>query len=219
MQLFEQNVDLNELRKYKVFSKNGHLVGSVIDFAFDMNYKLTRFVIGGTIVEELQERLRLKPDDDPVVPISLIDTSEKISDKSFKLLVEEEKLLNKLQKEAFEEGETLFSHIKKTNVVCNDNQKVGNIVDVIVCPDLSLEFIIGENQLVEFMEKIKLMKNYDLLLPSGLIQTREDRKLVIKKSKQELDVVLNNQLVKLQEKDLDTTSEFSKRPLLRLSLL
>ncbi len=194
MPIFGNRIDFNNLRRRNIQDEENEDIGRIIDFVLTKDYQLSKFILGGSKLEEFKERIGLKIDDDPVVSVNLIEEPKEADNySSYKINDKGENLLHKLQEGAIKETELIYSNLSKLPVHSNDGQSVGRIVDAIFCEDSTVCFVIGENPLIEFLEKIGLLGNYDLLLPTSEISEINEKNIIIKKSKEELRVLLNNQ--------------------------
>lgn len=194
MELLGQNIDLAALKDWKVVDKDNKSVGRIIDFAMSKDYKLTKFILGGSLFEEFIERIGIKTDDDPVISLENISGLDK-SKKVLKLDISSNDLPSKLHENAFTKDEMVFSKISKTKVYCKDNTHIGNVVDAIFSEENDVSLILGENSVVEFLERVGLTGNYDLLVPSKYVEKQDETGFYISKSKSDLVVLLDNEEV------------------------
>jgi sporulation protein YlmC with PRC-barrel domain len=194
MSEFNVKTDFGYLKNFKVYDKDDNELGKVIDFTVDRDYKPRNFILGGSFLEELRESLGLKPDDDPVVKISDI-TNISLNDNLIKLRATSEEVCTKLDSSAFEKGEMMFSQICKRSVIASDGSSIGRIVDALFSSNNPVSFVLGDSKFVEFLERIGLASNYDLLIPSKNVMSIDDESVKIDKSREELSVLLNNEAV------------------------
>lgn len=169
----------SNLKEFKVADTNGDIIGQPIDIVFDTTTDvLTKLIIGGSFIEELKERIGLKPDDDPVVSV---DTIESVEEAIIKLNVSKEKLGNKLQKGIFSKEETIFSEVQKFTVEAADGEKLGRFIDAVIHIDNTLSFIIGDSMFREFLERVGFTPDFDLLVPCTQIKqiNPDTRKVVL----------------------------------------
>lgn len=183
--------DFTDLKNRKVFGSNKKEVGRIIDFVLSDKFEVTKLILGGSRIEELRERLGLKPDDDPVLPVEQL--GEPTSDGHYTLDHDGEKLKSKLEEGVILKSEYVFSDLRKRVVRSTDDSSIGKIVDAIFCEDDSICFVLGDSRFVEFLEKIGVAGNYDLLLPANEISSINEGNIVINKTKDELKVILDNQ--------------------------
>ncbi|MCY3410183.1 MAG: hypothetical protein INQ03_00975 [Candidatus Heimdallarchaeota archaeon] len=188
-------IDFTNLKKWKVVDKNGMKAGKVIDFAINKDYNLTKFVLGGSFFEELSEKMKIKPDDDPVVSLADINSVD-VDKKLIKLSISTDDFISKLEKSSFDAGEITFSELSKRRIKGSCGTTIGTPVDALIDIENKTSIIIGENRFIEFMEKIGLTGNYDLLLPSKYVENMNDEIIQISKTKEELKILLNNAEVK-----------------------
>lgn len=215
MEEFRVKIDFSYLKKFKVMDKNNNEVGKVIDFSFNKNYNPTKFILGGSLIEELREDLGLKPDDDPIVPVNLINKID-MNEKKAYLSVDKKELKNKLDREALPPTDKLFSQITKCDVYSKDDQKLGKVVDALFSPNDDVSFVLGDSKFVEFLENVGLLGNYDLLLPSKHItEMNMPNQIKIDQSKHDLTVLLNNE--KIGEKEIETSKSKNLKNITRYS--
>ncbi len=158
----------SDLRKFTVVDRNGSEVGKPIDIVFETDTDvLTKLILGGSFIEELKEKLGFKEDDDPVVPV---ETIKGVDNQIITLNVSKEDLGNKLEKGVFENNELLFSAVSRYTVHASDDEKLGRFIDAIIHVDNSLSFIIGDSMFKEFLEKVGLTPDFDLLVPCTQIK-------------------------------------------------
>ncbi len=201
---------LSELKKYRVIDSNGNEVGNPIDVVFDIKKDLaTKLVLGGSFIEELKEKLGLKPDDDPVVSLTHID---KVQNKIIKLNVTAEDLPNKLETDAISKNEQMFSQIKNFVIVDTEGNEIGRPIDIIIHSDNGISFIIGDSIFQEFLEKIGFTPDFDLLLPFHDVQFIDtpSKKIKIKSKKEHLQTILDGLPLKDAIDRLNTATMASK---------
>ncbi|RMG33659.1 MAG: hypothetical protein D6732_11820 [Methanobacteriota archaeon] len=158
----------SELKKYTVVDNEGVEVGKPIDIVFEIETDvLTKLILGGSFIEEMRERLGLKEDDDPVVSITDI---QKVENQTITLNVSKENLGHKLESGAIAQNELLFSVVSKYTVFASDGEKLGRFIDAVIHVDNSLSFIIGDSMFKEFLERVGLTPDFDLLVPCTQIK-------------------------------------------------
>ena len=146
------NVDLQDLSKMKVYDKENKEAGRIIDFCITEDYRVSKFILGGSRIEEIKERIGLKPDDDPIISMDCIEEVN-LHQKKIRINLSCSELPNKLQENAFTSNETLYSEIKNTMVKSIDGEKIGRVVDALFTEDNDVSFILGDSVLVEFLER------------------------------------------------------------------
>jgi len=161
------STEFRDLHKYEVFDSNNVKIGNIIDIVLRAeDCSMTKIILGGSMLEELKEKFKLKADDDPIVPVDLISRQD---GKKLYLSVSSNELPNKLQEGAIALGESQFSKFKKTPVISKDGEKLGQIIDGILHSDNKVSFILGDSPLTEFAERIGLTPDVDLLVPNQYI--------------------------------------------------
>jgi len=148
---------------------------------------MTKIILGGSMLEELQEKYKLKADDDPIVPVDLISRQD---GKKLYLSVSSDELSNKLQEGAIALGESQFSKFKNTTVVSKDGEKLGRIIERILHSDNKLSFILGDSPLKEFAERIGLTPDVDLLVPNHYIDGYKGESLQLSVGREDLVTTL-----------------------------
>jgi sporulation protein YlmC with PRC-barrel domain len=194
------NIDLQDLSKMKVYDKDDTEAGKIIDFCVTDDYRVSKFILGGSRIEEIKEKIGLKADDDPVISMDCIEEVN-LRENKIRINLSCSELPNKLQENAFTDNETLFSSIRNTMVKSTDGTKIGRVIDALFTEDNDVSFILGDNPFVEFLEKIGLAGNYDLLLPKQYIKQRDENEITIDKSKDQLKSLLDNKEIKYKSFD------------------
>ena len=101
------NIDLQDISKMKIYDKDGVEAGRIIDFCVTDDHRVSKFILGGSRVEEIKERLGMKADDDPVISMDCIEEVN-LEEKKIIINLSCSELPNKLQEDVFESDETLF---------------------------------------------------------------------------------------------------------------
>ncbi|MCH8907745.1 MAG: PRC-barrel domain-containing protein [Candidatus Heimdallarchaeota archaeon] len=185
------NRGFSDIRKVKIIDADNQEIGKPIDFSVNKKYQPVHFVLGGSKWDEFKERWGFKEDDDPIVSIAMLESADEVG--VLRIPAKSSELKNKLQADAFGDNEILFSKLRRLTVHCKDGTKIGRIVDALFHHDNHVDFVIGEGTIIEFLEKIGIMGDFDLLLPIESIQNRDDKIMTIDKSKSELIILLNNE--------------------------
>ncbi|TFG32476.1 PRC-barrel domain containing protein [Candidatus Thorarchaeota archaeon] len=186
------NMKYSEIRKKDVIDSDGEKVGEIIDAIFDMsnnNIELKYFVLGGGIIEELLESLRIRPDIDPVCSI---DDIESISDKIY-LKVNKSSLLKTVDKGVLTESDIKFSKIDKVKIEDSDGYKIGNIIDLWFDNESTMWFLIGGGFFEEILEKIHAQPDCDLIAPAEIIQSVNRDSIIFSQTKFQLESTCFNE--------------------------
>ena len=185
--------ELRDLKHYDVYDSNNEKIGNIIDVVFKTgDCSVTKFVIGGSRFEELKEKLGLKPDDDPIVPLDLV---EKKDGKKIFLSVPASELKNKLQEEAIALDEVIFEKFKGKEVISKDGNMVGRVITGIVHSDNKLNFILGDSPVKEFAERIGLTPDIDILVPNHYVAGYKGEKLMLSVGKEDLITTLGRDIL------------------------
>lgn len=140
----------NGIKNKQIIDSEGKKVGRIIDAVFNDKLELTKFVIGGSRLEEWLENRGLRPDIDPLVPISTIT---KVADK-IHLSVNQDTLKTTIDKEGFAENERKFSQITNYPILDSAKENVGLMKSFCINPDQSIEFVIfGDDLNPRLLEK------------------------------------------------------------------
>ncbi len=180
--------NFSELKKMQVGDSKGHGIGNPIDFAFTKDYKISKFIIGGSMFEELAEKIGLKKDDDPVVSLDLI---KDIKGNKIILKDESKDLPHKLQTSSFSDKESLFSKYRNLPVFTKNGEKVGRVMDAVLHVDNGISFIIGDSAFVEFAEKIGLTPDVDFMFTPKEISKMDSKGIHLNETKEGLQELLN----------------------------
>ena len=180
------NMKYSQIRKKEVIDKNGEKVGFVSDAIFDIsanNIELKHFVLGGGIVEELLESIKVRPDIDPVCSVDHIDS---ISDKVY-LNVTKASLLKTIDSGVLTDSHIKFSQLSKIKIHDSDGFKVGNMTDLWFDKESTMWFLIGGGFFEEVLEKIRAQPDCDLIVPSELIRSISKDAIVFSQTKFQLE--------------------------------
>ncbi|MDH5646020.1 MAG: hypothetical protein OEZ01_08430, partial [Candidatus Heimdallarchaeota archaeon] len=184
------------------------VVGNIIDFVVDKKFTLTKLILGGSFVEELLERIGIKTDDDPVVALDQTEFTFNEEKKLFSINLKGEDLPNKLQKDVISKDEYVFSKLRKKLVICSEGTPLGKVVDALIYKGRNIDLVLGDNPVVEFLENIGIIGDYDLLLQTESIVKIDSDVIKINKTKEDLTVLLKNQeLEKIEIKNYTNVSK------------
>ncbi|MFW9944476.1 MAG: PRC-barrel domain-containing protein [Candidatus Sifarchaeia archaeon] len=179
------------LKDKEVVDSSSKKIGRIGDFTFlfDGELKFSRFMMTGSIWDELLETLNLKPGHNPVFDSSLIkkvDSHIHLNTTSNKLVAAEERSLAS-------ESEIRFSELESLDIIDKDNVKVGRAIDVDFDVDGRASIIAGGGFIEEKLEAIGLKEDVDIIVPSDFITSIEDT-IRLSVSKDELDTTLDGVL-------------------------
>ncbi|MFW9992412.1 MAG: PRC-barrel domain-containing protein [Candidatus Odinarchaeota archaeon] len=184
----------SSLKKKRVVDKDGVTVGkNLIDVVFSPDLgEITHFVVGGGFLEELLEDIKIKKDLDPVFSIENVDG---VYEKEVKLSVNKQSLKSVIEG-GIPEGHYCINDLSKMDVVGSKGSVIGNIIDVAFFDDGSLSFIIGGSAIEELLEKMKVLPDVDLLLPSKNITSIKDGKIFLDLTREMLKTTLKDNVKK-----------------------
>ncbi len=191
------NLKYSELKKKEVVDSNGEHIGEVIDSTFnfsDNRLELKHIILGGGRFEELLEKIRARPDIDPVCNVSDIDS---ISDKVY-LNVDKESLCKTMDKGVFTDSDFLYSDFSKMKIVDADDIKLGNVIDLWFDKASHLWLILGGSFFEELLEKLHAIPDIDLLVPHDDIESIENGVIKLKKTKFQLESTCESEYEKLK---------------------
>lgn len=180
------NLKYSEIKNREVIDVNGEKIGNVNDAIFDIsedNIELRHFVLGGGLVEELLESIKIRPDIDPVVSI---DHIESISDKIY-LNVSKSKLMKTIDSGVLTDSQLKFSQLSKINIHDSDGFKIGNMIDLWFDKESTMWFLIGGGFFEELLEKIRAQPDCDLIVPADLITSVSRDAIVFGQTKFQLE--------------------------------
>jgi sporulation protein YlmC with PRC-barrel domain len=191
------NMKYSELRKKEVVDSKGEHIGEVIDSTFDVSknkLELKHFILGGGRIEELLERIKARPDIDPVCNVSDIDS---ISDKVY-LKVDKDTLCKTLYKGVFSDSELRYSQLSKIKVVDADGIKIGSIIDLWFDTASHLWLVLGGSYFEELLEKLHAVPDIDLLVPQADIVSIDKKTLKLTKTRFQLESTCESEYDKLK---------------------
>jgi len=144
---------------------------------------LTKFVVGGSKIEEFLELIKLKKDIDPVFPVSVI---ERATPGRIKLNIEKDKLKSTyLDEDAIEVNEYKLTSLRKIPVFDNSNEKIGRVVDLKFDGN-SFQLILGDSVVTEWAESVGLTHDVDFLIAPSFINEFEKDKITLTENKVDL---------------------------------
>ncbi|MFW9959817.1 MAG: PRC-barrel domain-containing protein [Candidatus Thorarchaeota archaeon] len=191
------NLKYSEIRKKEVIDSNGEHIGEVIDSAFTFSnnrLELKHIVLGGGRIEELLEKIRARPDIDPICNVSDIDS---ISDKVY-LKVDKDSLCKTMDKGVFTNSDFRYSEISKMKVVDADEIKIGGVIDLWFDTASNLWLVLGGSFFEELLEKLHAIPDIDLLVPQDDIESIKKGVIKLKKTKFQLESTCESEYEKLK---------------------
>ena len=209
--LIDKNFDFffSNLAKFKVVDKNNVVVGRPGDALLnEKDLSIHSFIIFGSMLEERLEDMGFKENIDPIVPINLVE-KEDISKRIYKLKVSKDELKATDNNFTAPMGTIHLIKLKKLSVFDKNNEKIGRVIDIFFQKNGKFQFIIGGSALEEFLEKIKIYPDIDLIVPSDSIAEISVESIKLKVSKIDLKTTLYSDV---GSKDISKTSKPSFIP-------
>ena len=175
----------SHLSQYRVEDKNGKIIGRPGDALFLLkDLSIDSLILFGGLLEEKLEDLHLKENIDPIVPVSVIKTVDQ-KKKKITLNVGREELSATDDNYKAPAGKIQYLKLKKLPIFEKENERIGRVIDIHYRTDGKYSFIVGGSALEEFLEKIRVIPDKDLIVPSTSITEISD-KIAIKLSKIDL---------------------------------
>ena len=186
--LLEQNKEdffFSKLSQFKVEDKNGKNIGKPGDALFSKkDLSINSLILFGGMLEEKLEDLGVKENIDPIVPLSSIASIDKKS-KKIVLKVAKEDLKNTNNSFVAPDGMIQYIKLKRLPIYEKGNEKIGRVIDIHFLKQGSYKFIVGGSALEEFLEKVRIIPDKDLIIPSNAVTEISD-KIQIKLNKNDL---------------------------------
>ncbi|MFW9992410.1 MAG: PRC-barrel domain-containing protein [Candidatus Odinarchaeota archaeon] len=191
-----ESLSFTQLKKKQVVDKDGVTVGkNLIDVVFSPSLVMSHLIAGGGFLEETLEKVRLKDDIDPIFSFKHHIAEIK---KNIKLTVKKDDVPALLKGIGIPEGHVKLSELSKMDVIDKNGVKIGNVIDVAFFKgdDDCMSFVIGGSFLEEFLEKVKLIPDVDILVPSQNITGVKDNKITLDLSREELKTTVQEDNMK-----------------------
>ena len=197
----------SQLSRMRVHDVNGNDVGRVIDFTFTYEankVQIQHLILGDSRFVEFLEKIKLKPDVDPVVPW---DNVEKIGKgtKIITLNVETDELKRTvIDPDAIPSNVIQMADFSAKEIVGTDSKNCGKVIDVLFDSTYGTGLVLGGSWLEELLEDLKLISDVDFILPEEAIEKIEENKVLIKLTKEDLDTTITT-------KYAETFKEYDQR--------
>jgi len=191
------NLKYSDIKKKEVVDSNGEHIGEVIGSTFKISnnrLELKHLILGGGRIEELLEKIKARPDIDPVCNVSDIDS---ISDKVY-LKVDKDSLCKTIDKGVFSDSDLRYSQVAKLKVVDADGIKIGSVIDLWFDKASHLWLVLGGSFFEELLEKIHAVPDIDLLVPQDDIDTIDKKTLKLTKTRFQLESTCESEYEKLK---------------------
>lgn len=144
----------SDIKNCNITDSEGNKIGRLLDAVFKHTIEglhLTKFTIGGSVLEEMMEDMGLKEDIDPVFPVDVI---EGVAPSRIRLNVAQSKLKSTtIHDDAIEPNELKLSTLSKFKILDGKNEHIGNIIDLKFVSDMA-HFIVGDGFMLELMEDV-----------------------------------------------------------------
>ncbi len=184
MKPFYLQRQFSDLEGSEIIDVSGAKIGKVYDFVIDGNYILTKVIVGHSLFEDITEKLRIKPHLHYVIPIDDLNMGE--NENYLELTVPQDVLRKISEDDALHHDERRFSKLKNFKIVDREKETVGRIIDAIVHIDCKLSFILGGSYLEEIEERLGIIPDLDIFLPTNIISGEGDDTLFLRSSKSSL---------------------------------
>lgn len=181
----KQDFFFSKLSQFKVEDKNGKNIGKPGDALFSKkDLSIDSLILFGGILEEKLEDLHMKENIDPIVPLSSIAS---IDEKGKKIVLKVAKEDLKSTNNAFvtPDGMIQYIKLKKLPIFEKGNENIGRVIDIHFLKQGGYKFIVGGSALEEFLEKVRVIPDKDLIIPASAVTEISD-KIQIKLHKTDL---------------------------------
>jgi len=179
-------IRFSQLKNKKVIDSKNKEAGTVNDFIItyaDNKIALKSLVLGGSRLEEFLESIGVRPDADPVFQIDCISqiTEDVV------LITDVESLKTTLDEGTIGENDMKLSKFSKLPIVDSDGLKVGRTIDVWLDINGEPWLVASGGSLDEFLEKIGVQPDLDVLIPMQFIESITPEEIKIKYTKFQLE--------------------------------
>lgn len=184
----------SEMRNCDILDVNNKKIGRLQDAIFkrsEAGMELTKFLVGGSFMEELLEDLGLKPDIDPVFKVDKIAS---VAPKSIKLNCAGSELKSTTtDDDAIEEDEVKLSKLSSVKLIDNENEEIGNIIDMKFSGG-SFQFVVGDGVFKEMLEDLGLREDIDFLISPSHITNFSQKELKLDLNKNDLNIMFKRSI-------------------------
>ncbi|MFW9920329.1 MAG: PRC-barrel domain-containing protein [Candidatus Thorarchaeota archaeon] len=179
-------IRFSQLMNKKVIDSSNKEAGQVNDFIItfaENKVALKSIVLGGGRIEEFMESIGLKPDIDPVFQMDCISqiTEDVV------LITDVESLKTTLDEGTITEHDMRLSEFSKLPIIDSDGMKVGRAIDIWFDLDGAPWLVASGGSFEEFLEKIGIQPDLDLLIPMPFIQHITKNEIKLKYTKFQLE--------------------------------
>ena len=180
----------SHLSRFKVEDKNGKVIGRVGDALFSSkDLSIHSLILFGGLLEEKLEDLGFRENIDPIVPISVINSIDQ-KKRKITLNVSKEDLKTTDNNFVAPNGTIQYLKLKKLPIFEKGSEKIGRVIDIHFQKDGKYKFIVGGSALEEFLEKIRVIPDKDLIVPGSSV-TEISNKIQVNIGKADLITTLH----------------------------
>lgn len=159
----------SELAHINVYDQYGKYVGRTGDALLSTNdLAINSLILFKGFLDEKLEDLTLKENNDPIVPIKAIESIDQHNKKMF-LKVSLDDLQTTGKNFVTPVGTINFLILKRLVLHEKNNEKIGRILDIFYRPDGQYSLIVGGSHLEEFLEKIRIIPDKNLIIPRRFV--------------------------------------------------
>ena len=177
---------MSQLMNWDIVDANNKNIGRLIDAVLKITptgMEVTKFIVGDSKIVELLERMKFRPDIDPIFPIELIQSVKR--GRIVLSMAKEQLKSTHIHRDVFDENEVKFTVISKIPVYGKSGKLIGKIVDL-KFEDSKFQLILGHSVFEEWAEDVGLSPDVDFLLDPTFISSFSKDKIVLNKQQEEL---------------------------------
>ncbi|MHA2364097.1 MAG: PRC-barrel domain-containing protein [Candidatus Hodarchaeales archaeon] len=181
------------LTKFKVLDSENKSLGRIGDALFSKDLSLDSLILFGSIIEEKMEDIGLREDIDPIISVKDI-VEEDIKGKKLKITKLKTQIPTTGKDWKPPEDLYQFTKLRKIPVYDKNEEKIGTIIDIAFHTDGTYTLVIGGSFLEEFLERIKIFADKDLLVPKKYIKEFSMEKIIVFHAKMELSTTIDEKI-------------------------
>lgn len=156
---------LENMKFKKVVGSKGNQIGTIRDAVINKETLALRgFVVYGSALEELLERVGARADVDPLI---LPDVIEHVGDDEVKLNKNKDELPNAMGSGEIKSDEMLFSDLRKIPVLAENGERMGLICDIYFDDSGKHSYTLGGTEFLNFLRNHNLTPAVEYTLPSN----------------------------------------------------
>ena len=165
----------SKLSQFRVEDKNGKIIGRPGDALFSKkDLSIDSLILFGGMLEEKMEDFHLRENIDPIVPLTQIASIDE-KKKKIVLKVAKEELKTTNNTFVAPEGMLQYIKLKKLPIYEKSNEKIGRVIDIHFLKEGGYKFIVGGSGLEEFLEKVRIIPDKDLIIPVNAVTEISDK--------------------------------------------